>query len=70
MWQIYYSYVQYSSFPTASIAGSGLTILDGTGEAVAEAHDVLVMFDFRQHAKLPVPELFREKMLQAGAVAG
>jgi len=46
------------------------TVLNGAGEAVAEVHDVLVMFDFHQHAKLPVPELFREKMLQAGAVAG
>jgi acyl-CoA thioester hydrolase len=37
-------------------------VLDGAGELVAEMHDVLVMFDYRRNAKLPVPQEYRDRM--------
>jgi acyl-CoA thioester hydrolase len=37
-------------------------VLDEAGELVAEMHDVLVMFDYRRNAKLPVPQAYRDRM--------
>lgn len=47
-------------------------ILDDAGEMVAEASDVLVMFDFRKNTKLPLPVEFREKIeaLEGDSVKG
>lgn len=44
-------------------------VLNEAGELVAEARDVLVMFDFKKNAKCPVSEAFRERM-QAGEDRG
>ncbi len=42
-------------------------VLDEAGEVVAEAHDVLVLFDFHKNAKSPIPAVLREKFLSLGA---
>ena len=34
-------------------------VLDANSELIAEAHDVIVMFDFVKHAKHPIPEHYR-----------
>jgi len=39
-------------------------ILNNKNEITAEAHDVIVTYDFEQKAKLPVPESFRQKVEQ------
>ena len=36
-------------------------------ELVAEAHDVLVMFDFDKNVKIQIPSVFREKFMTLGA---
>jgi acyl-CoA thioesterase FadM len=38
------------------------TVLDEAQECVADMLDILVMFDYRNHAKQPIPAVFREKM--------
>jgi acyl-CoA thioester hydrolase len=45
-------------------------VFNDAGELVAEASDVLVMFDFRRNVKQPIPALLREKIqaLEGGAV--
>ena len=35
-------------------------ILNAQGHVAAEAHDVIVMFDFNKNEKVPVPEEFRK----------
>lgn len=35
-------------------------IIDGHNEIAAEAHDVIVMFDFNKNEKIPIPEEFRK----------
>ena len=42
-------------------------VLNEAGEVIAEAHDVLVMFDFNKNSKCPIPLPFREKILALGA---
>jgi len=42
-------------------------ILDGAGDVVAEALDILVFFDFNENAKCPIPEVFRERFHALGA---
>ncbi|HWQ10824.1 MAG TPA: acyl-CoA thioesterase [Holophaga sp.] len=37
-------------------------ILNERQEVAAEAHDVIVMFDFKKRAKLPIPEQYRRKI--------
>lgn len=37
-------------------------VFNGAGELVAEAHDVLVMFDFTKNAKHAIPDVFRERI--------
>jgi acyl-CoA thioester hydrolase len=42
-------------------------VLNEALEVVAEAHDVLVVFDFNKDTKCPIPESFREKFFSLGA---
>ena len=37
-------------------------VMDEAQACVAEALDILVMFDYRNHAKQPIPAVFREKL--------
>jgi acyl-CoA thioester hydrolase len=37
-------------------------ILNGQGEVAAEAHDVIVMFDFKKNEKIVFPEHFRKRV--------
>lgn len=37
-------------------------LMNDKGEMAAEAHDVMVMFDFNSHEKVPFPQPFREKI--------
>jgi acyl-CoA thioester hydrolase len=37
-------------------------ILDNQNEIAAEAHDVLVMYDFNKNEKIEIPKLIREKI--------
>lgn len=37
-------------------------VLNDKGELVAEAHDVMVMFDFNRNEKMPLPEEIRKKV--------
>jgi len=41
-------------------------IFDPAGEVVAEAQDVLVLVNFLQNAKTPIPAVFREKLVELG----
>lgn len=41
-------------------------IVDPAGEVVAEAQDVLVLVNFAQNAKTPIPTFFREKLVELG----
>jgi len=41
-------------------------IFDSAGEVAAEAQDVLVLVNFAQNAKTPIPALFREKLVELG----
>ncbi len=42
------------------------TVMNESLESVAEMHDVLVYFDYKRNIKQPIPEPFREKMMQQG----
>jgi len=44
-------------------------ILDDALEAVAESHDVLVMFDFNRNVKLGIPQEFRDRMTGSAPLA-
>jgi acyl-CoA thioester hydrolase len=37
-------------------------ILNAAGEIAAEAHDVIVMYDFKAHAKIAIPGFLRDKI--------
>jgi len=37
-------------------------VLDHTGELIAEAHDVVVLFNFLKNAKQPIPDTYRERI--------
>lgn len=37
-------------------------VQDDTGDAVAEAHDVIVMFNFNKNAKQAIPDIYRERI--------
>lgn len=42
-------------------------IFNEAQELVAEAHDVLVMFDFKKNTKSPIPPFLRERFTALGA---
>ncbi len=42
-------------------------VMNEAQEIVAEAHDVLVVFDFNKNSKCPIPPSFRDKLLSLGA---
>jgi acyl-CoA thioester hydrolase len=46
------------------------SVLNEAREAVAEMHDVLVMFDYGKAVKQAIPEAFRRRMETAGDAAG
>jgi len=37
-------------------------VQDDTGDAFAEAHDVIVMFNFNKNTKQAIPDIYRERM--------
>lgn len=37
-------------------------VFNDARELIAEAHDVIVMFDFRRNVKHPIPEIYRERI--------
>jgi acyl-CoA thioester hydrolase len=42
-------------------------VFNDARELIAEAHDVLVMFDFAANTKFPIPDIFRERFKALGA---
>ncbi len=41
-------------------------VLDEAGEAIAEAHDVIVMFNFNKNTKQAIPDIYRERIDKFG----
>lgn len=37
-------------------------VLDQAGELIAEAHDVIVIFNFNKNTKQAIPDIYRERM--------
>jgi acyl-CoA thioester hydrolase len=44
-------------------------VLNDSEELVAEAHDVLVWFDFEKNSKTPIPIMFRNQFKKLGATS-
>ncbi len=42
-------------------------MLDDQGDIVAQAHDVIVFYDFGRNSKLKIPDEIREKIREAGS---
>jgi acyl-CoA thioester hydrolase len=42
-------------------------VMNEAQELIAEAHDVLVMFDFAKNSKAPIPLVFRDRLTSLGA---